>query len=158
MGVTERFRLLAESSGISQSEIGRRLGQSPSWVNDRLKGRTQVSGDEVAQLAAAMGVPIAAFYADAESPDPQGELRYAVARVLRRDPETVGPMGIALSADEAAEGEGPAPIVLQVGTNPAQVAERVVGALRPALDEVRDVLRELSGIVRGEAEARDANS
>ena len=62
MTVRDRFAQLLQESGVSQSEVGRRIGESPSWVNDRLKGRTQINADDLPRIAAALGVRPVDFF------------------------------------------------------------------------------------------------
>lgn len=53
--VGPRIAALVDESGLSQSEVARRLGMNRSAFHDRLRGRTRWSADELPALAAALG-------------------------------------------------------------------------------------------------------
>jgi transcriptional regulator with XRE-family HTH domain len=70
VGVRERFAQLAEESGLSHAEIGRRIGKSRNWVNKRVRGELNLLAEDVPPLAAALGVHPCDFFQD-----PHWELR-----------------------------------------------------------------------------------
>lgn len=78
----DRLAQLIAASGMSQAEVARRVGEHPTWVNNRLRGVADIKADDVPRLAAALGVPAAAFF---EEPSPPSDAdQRALADVLSR--------------------------------------------------------------------------
>lgn len=53
-----------ERQGLSQEQIGERLGWPQRRVSRRLTGDVSISAEELSELAAALGVPVTRFLAD----------------------------------------------------------------------------------------------
>jgi transcriptional regulator with XRE-family HTH domain len=68
MGVRERLIELIAESGMSQAEIARRIGEDRAWVNTRLRGVTDIKGDDVPRIARALRVSERAFFEPAPEP------------------------------------------------------------------------------------------
>lgn len=139
MGVRDRLVQLLAERGMNQTELARRLDVGPSWVNKRVRGHLAVEADDVCRLARALGVPVAAFFLDCESPDPMGEVYHAAARVFGLTPEEVKDGGFSMSLEEPPMVAGMArgqPILR------ASTEEQVRKAVR---EEVRAALREVGG-------------
>jgi len=52
---------------LSQVELAKRMGVGSTWVNKRLNGEVATSVEDLGRFAAALGVPAAEFFVDAES-------------------------------------------------------------------------------------------
>jgi transcriptional regulator with XRE-family HTH domain len=66
MQVRERLReLIAQKVGGNQSELARRIGEHPNWVNYRLTGTTAIKADELPRLAAGLGIDVCTFFEEA---------------------------------------------------------------------------------------------
>jgi transcriptional regulator with XRE-family HTH domain len=57
---------------MTRAEIARRLGEDPTWVSSRVRGSTEIKGDDIPRLASALGVSARAFFeaTPEESPVP----------------------------------------------------------------------------------------
>jgi transcriptional regulator with XRE-family HTH domain len=57
---------------MTRAEIARRVGEDPTWVSSRVRGSTEIKGDDIPRLAAALGVSARAFFqaSPEESPVP----------------------------------------------------------------------------------------
>lgn len=76
MEVRERLRDLIKSRmGNNQSELARRIGEHPNWVNYRLTGTTAIKADELPRLAAGLGVSPCAFFEQVSPPSRGGLVR-----------------------------------------------------------------------------------
>ncbi len=62
MGIREQLSQLVRESGMTKAEIARRIGEDPTWVNSRVRGSTEVKGDDIPRLASALGVSARAFF------------------------------------------------------------------------------------------------
>jgi transcriptional regulator with XRE-family HTH domain len=47
---------------MTRAEIARRVGEDPTWVSSRVRGSTEIKGDDIPRLAAALGVSARAFF------------------------------------------------------------------------------------------------
>lgn len=64
MTVEQKIKMAIARSGISQSELARRMGQTPSNLNQKIK-RGTLTQDEMNQIAAIVdGVWVAEFHFD----------------------------------------------------------------------------------------------
>ncbi len=45
-------------AGVSNSELGRRLGEVPQWVQQRRRAHTRIKADELPLIADALGIPV----------------------------------------------------------------------------------------------------
>lgn len=53
----ERLREWIDAKcGGNQSELARRIGESPNWVNWRVTGTTQIKADELPKIARGLGI------------------------------------------------------------------------------------------------------
>lgn len=57
-----RLKEILEQKNISGSELARRLGVTPSYVNQACKGTVNLSIKKCEQIADALGVPMAALF------------------------------------------------------------------------------------------------
>jgi len=64
----ENFRSLRLEAGLSQSEIARRIGSTPSYICDLERGRKYPTLGTLAVLAEALGVAPAALVSTVRSP------------------------------------------------------------------------------------------
>ena len=67
MGARERLAQLIQESGMTQSEIARRLspnGENPQWINNRLRGISQIKADDLPRIAAALRISPCRFFED----------------------------------------------------------------------------------------------
>jgi transcriptional regulator with XRE-family HTH domain len=57
---------------MTRAEIARRVGEDPTWVSSRVRGSTEIKGDDIPRLASALGVSARAFFqaSPEESPVP----------------------------------------------------------------------------------------
>jgi len=62
VGIREQLSQLVRESGMTKAEIARRVGEDPTWVNSRVRGSTEVKGDDIPRLASALGVSARAFF------------------------------------------------------------------------------------------------
>jgi transcriptional regulator with XRE-family HTH domain len=73
---------------MTKAEIARRLGEDPTWVNSRVRGSTEVKGDDIPRLASALGVSARAFFepsADAPAGTADGRMvRDRLRELLRQ--------------------------------------------------------------------------
>lgn len=58
-------RLLAEQR-LSGRQLAERLGVSPPWVYERMRGFTTITVRDLQRIADALGVPLAFFLSDEE--------------------------------------------------------------------------------------------
>ncbi len=65
MGIREQLSQLVRESGMTKAEIARRVGEDPTWLNSRVRGSTEVKGDDIPRLASALGVSARAFFEQA---------------------------------------------------------------------------------------------
>ncbi len=70
MGVREQLVALIRESGMTQAEIARRIGEDHTWVNSRVRGFTEIKGDDLPRFALALGVPPRAFFEIESAPEP----------------------------------------------------------------------------------------
>src|SRR5947209_19539022 len=70
MGVREQLVALIRESGMTQAEIARRIGEDHTWVNSRVRGFTEIKGDDLPRFALALGVPPRAFFEVEVPPEP----------------------------------------------------------------------------------------
>jgi transcriptional regulator with XRE-family HTH domain len=47
---------------MTRAEIARRVGEDPTWVSSRVRGSTEIKGDDIPRLALALGVSARAFF------------------------------------------------------------------------------------------------
>ncbi|MHB0870068.1 MAG: helix-turn-helix domain-containing protein [Chloroflexota bacterium] len=138
----DRLASLVEESGLSQAEIARRIGESASWVNHRLIGRTDIKADDIPKLASALGVSPCAFFEEGPAgAEPvmerlaQRAAEIAVARVEDRIREYLHEaMWTVVREAPRREEAAPAPVA------PAMPEDResdVLGALGIAPDDPR---------------------
>lgn len=62
MLVRERLGELIRYSGMSQAEIGRRIGEDRQWVNNRVLGKAGLEADDLLRLAEALNIDPAEFF------------------------------------------------------------------------------------------------
>jgi len=55
---------------MTQAEIARRIGEDHTWVNSRVRGFTEIKGDDLPRFAMALGVPPRAFFELESAPEP----------------------------------------------------------------------------------------
>lgn len=70
MSTRERLIQLIRETGISQAELARRVGEHPTWVNNRLRGVAIIKADDVPRLARGLGIHPADFF-----PEPTWQVR-----------------------------------------------------------------------------------
>jgi transcriptional regulator with XRE-family HTH domain len=70
VGVREQLVALIRESGMTQAEIARRIGEDHTWVNSRVRGFTEIKGDDLPRFAMALGVPARAFFEAEAAPEP----------------------------------------------------------------------------------------
>jgi transcriptional regulator with XRE-family HTH domain len=56
---------------MTQAEIARRIGEDHTWVNSRVRGFTEIKGDDLPRFAIALGVPPRAFFEAETAPEPE---------------------------------------------------------------------------------------
>jgi len=83
----ERLAELIAKSGLSQTEVARRMGESKNWVNNRLTGYVEIKADEIPRFAAALGVSPCAFFEEVQ-PQPA---------TVRLDSESIERIGEAMA-------------------------------------------------------------
>jgi transcriptional regulator with XRE-family HTH domain len=62
VGIREQLSQLVRESGMTRAEIARRVGEDPTWVSSRVRGSTEIKGDDIPRLASALGVSARAFF------------------------------------------------------------------------------------------------
>lgn len=78
--IGRRLRDLRSARELSLRQLAKLIGASPSLLSQVENGKVTPSVDTLAMLARALGVPVAAFFGDAEAPRPSGG-----AWVVRRE-------------------------------------------------------------------------
>jgi transcriptional regulator with XRE-family HTH domain len=58
----ERLAELVRLSGMSQTEVARRCGESPYWLNKRLQGKADIKADDLPRIARALRISPADFF------------------------------------------------------------------------------------------------
>ncbi len=78
-------QLIDQRLGGNQSELARRLGEKPYWVNYRITGVTRIKADELPKIAEALGVHPCDFFEDPQQPEEERpiSLREAAFRLDR---------------------------------------------------------------------------
>jgi transcriptional regulator with XRE-family HTH domain len=56
--VAEEIRALLGRRRMTQAELARRLGTSGAWLNYRLTGKQPIDVNDLAEIAATLGVPV----------------------------------------------------------------------------------------------------
>lgn len=79
MAVRDRLEALMAEKRVSQSELARRLGREPGWINQRLpegdgdgkrtKKRLNIAADDIPLFAKALGVNCFDFFQDSDCPE-----------------------------------------------------------------------------------------
>lgn len=81
MLVRERLKaLIDEKCRGNQSELARRIGEHPNWVNWRVNGTTQIKADELPKIAEALGCSPCDFF----EPSPNERMNQAMRDELAR--------------------------------------------------------------------------
>jgi transcriptional regulator with XRE-family HTH domain len=62
VAIGQKLRALRLDGGLSQSELGQRIGVTFQQLQKYEKGVNRVSAGRLARIAAALGVPVTAFY------------------------------------------------------------------------------------------------
>jgi len=66
MSIAERIRTLRRARKLSQRQLGARIGRTQQEIYRWEKGLVRVHADDVGLMAAALDVPVNAFYDDKE--------------------------------------------------------------------------------------------
>ena len=81
-GVGEQLKRIRESQGLTQEEIGERLGFAGATIGRYENGHRQMRADELPRFAAALGVSPCAFFEE-RAPTAAARVYQAVMGVLR---------------------------------------------------------------------------
>ncbi len=71
MEFCDRLQQAMDAAGVDQSMLGRRLGITPSAVNQWISGRVMPRASRIMQIAAALGVPASSLLSASGFSEPQ---------------------------------------------------------------------------------------
>ena len=57
-----RLKEIAKAKGVSGSELARRMGVSPAYINQAMQGKVNLSVAKCEEFARALGVPVASLF------------------------------------------------------------------------------------------------
>lgn len=64
LSISERVRRALAADDRSGRWLARQLNKTPAWVQRRLTGDVEWSADDIAQVAAVLGIPVGAFFGE----------------------------------------------------------------------------------------------